>query len=99
MVCAGSVPIDLGRHIELQRPHLRGRRPVRADRRLHADEKRIRAQSTILDKSLPHAVLIHNRVFCADTLFIRAENAVGAQSAQWLLLARRGIKTPQLELQ
>jgi len=25
---------------------------------------------------------IHNRVFCADVLFIRTENTVGARSAQ-----------------
>jgi len=31
-------------------------------------------------------VSIHNRVFCADVLFIRTENVVGAQSAQWLRL-------------
>jgi hypothetical protein len=30
---------------------------------------------------------IHNRDFCADALFIRAEITVGAQSAQWQLLA------------
>jgi len=34
---------------------------------------------------------IDNRVFRTDALFIRAENAVGAQSAQWLLTARAGI--------
>jgi hypothetical protein len=33
---------------------------------------------------------IHNRVFGADTLFIRTKNTVGAQSAQWLLLADDG---------
>ncbi|MBE0621870.1 MAG: hypothetical protein IH605_14855 [Burkholderiales bacterium] len=38
---------------ELQRQDLRGRRPVRADHRLHADEKRIRAQAAILDRSKP----------------------------------------------
>jgi hypothetical protein len=82
------------------RPHLRGRRPVRADRRLHADKKRIRAQSTILDKSLPHAtfVFIHNRVFGTDTPFIRTKNTVGARSAQWSLLARSRINAPHLEL-
>jgi hypothetical protein len=40
-------------YFELQRRSLRGRRPVRADHRLHADEKRVRAQSAILDKSKP----------------------------------------------
>jgi hypothetical protein len=40
----------------------------------------------------PHAIpaLIHNRVFYTDTLFIRTEDTVGAQSAQWLLLACEG---------
>jgi hypothetical protein len=39
---------DATGQIELWRSNLRGRRPVRADRRLRADEKRIRAQSAIL---------------------------------------------------
>jgi hypothetical protein len=83
------------------RPHLRGRRPVRADRRLRADEKHIRTQSAILYKSnsKPVLFLIHNRVFCADALFIRAENTVGARSAQWSLLRCSSIKAPYLELQ
>jgi len=70
--------------IELRRSILRGRRPVRADRRLGTDEKRIRAQSTISYRSNPQAdvVFVHNRVFCADALFIRTENTVGARSAQ-----------------
>ena len=50
-MAAASPLIDLQQHIELQRPHLRGRRPVRADRRLHADEKHICAQSAILEKN------------------------------------------------
>ncbi|MFA5914890.1 MAG: hypothetical protein WC830_15190, partial [Burkholderiales bacterium] len=29
--------------------------------------------------------LIHNRVFRADMLYLRVENTVGAQSAQWLI--------------
>jgi len=37
---------------------LRGREAVRADRRLRADEKHIRAQSTILDKSHPKPILV-----------------------------------------
>jgi hypothetical protein len=32
----------------------------------------------------------HNRVFCADALFIRAENTVGARSAQWRLVDAGG---------
>jgi hypothetical protein len=42
---------NVGGYIEQQRSNLRGRRPVRADRRLRADEKHIRAQSAILDKT------------------------------------------------
>jgi len=62
---------------------LRGRKAVRADRRLRADEKHIRTQSAILYNS-PRTVLVfnNNRDFCADTLFIRTENTVGARSAQ-----------------
>jgi hypothetical protein len=36
-------------YVELWRLILRGRRPVRADHRLRADEKHIRTQSAILD--------------------------------------------------
>jgi hypothetical protein len=64
---------------------LRGREAVRADRRLRTDEKHIRAQSAILDKTTQAVpAFIHNRVFCTDALFIRTENAVGARSAQIL---------------
>jgi hypothetical protein len=41
---------DVAGYVDLQRQNLRGRRPVRADRRLCADEKHIRTQSAILDK-------------------------------------------------
>jgi hypothetical protein len=61
-----SVSIDVGRRIELRRPHLRGRRPVRADHRLCADEKHIRAQSAILDKSKHNPQLILS-ISCDDT--------------------------------
>jgi hypothetical protein len=50
--------VDVGRYFELRHPHLRGRRPVRADRRSRADEKRIRAQSTILKKTSPKPRLL-----------------------------------------
>jgi hypothetical protein len=68
---------------------LRGRKAVRADRRLRTDEKRIRAQSTILGKCQLKSPLgfFQNRVFRADGFFIRTENTVGARSAQWPLLA------------
>jgi len=48
-----SPRIDLQHHIGRQPSNMRGRRPVRADRQLRADEKHIRAQLTILQKTLP----------------------------------------------
>src|ERR1039458_8079157 len=36
-MAATSASIDVGRYIELRRSNLRGRRPVRADRRLRTD--------------------------------------------------------------
>ncbi|OGA35645.1 MAG: hypothetical protein A3F75_00265 [Betaproteobacteria bacterium RIFCSPLOWO2_12_FULL_64_23] len=42
---------DIGGYLDLLHSSLRGRRPVRADRRLRADEKRIRTQSAILYKT------------------------------------------------
>ncbi|MHB8667853.1 MAG: hypothetical protein ACYC7B_10120 [Burkholderiales bacterium] len=79
-------------YIGLRLSILRGRCPVRADRRLRANEKRIRAQSTISYKEPPQTVaaFIHNRVFCADALFIRTENTVGARSAQ-VFVAHTGV--------
>jgi hypothetical protein len=48
---------------------------------LSADEKRIRAQSAILDKNQTQTAFafIHNRVLGTDTLFIRTQKMVGAQ--------------------
>jgi len=40
-------------YFELQRQELRGRRPVRADRRLCADDESVRTQSAILYRSKP----------------------------------------------
>jgi len=59
---------------------------------LRTDEKHIRAQSTILDKTHPKPVVafFHNRVFGTDTLFIRTKNTVGARSAQSPLLKNAG---------
>jgi hypothetical protein len=70
---------------EMHRHFLRGRRPVRADRRLRTDEKRVRTQSAILDKTQTQIAFafIHNPVFDTDAFFIRIENRVGARSAQW----------------
>jgi hypothetical protein len=67
--------------------NLRGRRPVRADRRSRTDDETVRTQSAILDKTPKTAfAFINNRVFGADTFFIRAESMVGARSAQSALL-------------
>jgi hypothetical protein len=78
---AKSPLVDLGGYFELWRSSLRGRRPVRTDHRSRADEKRIRAQSAILDKTRTQTAFafINNRVFGTDTLFIRTKNRVGAR--------------------
>jgi hypothetical protein len=39
------------RQVTLQRPLLRGRKPVRADRRLRTDDEPVRTQSAILHKT------------------------------------------------
>jgi len=49
---------DAGEYFELQQSGLRGRRPVRADRRFGADEKHIRTQSAILYKDKPKPLLL-----------------------------------------
>ena len=41
---------------------------------------------------------IQNRAFGTDALFIRAEDTVGAQSAQCLLSAHSRIEVPRLDL-
>jgi len=65
---------------------LRGREAVRADHRLRTDDKAIRAQSTISYKN--QAVLVLSiTVFSARMPSIRAENTVGARSAQSPLAA------------
>ena len=53
------------RHIDLRHPGLRGRRPVRADHRLGTDEKHIRAQSAIADKTPALSLLLFKTVFSA----------------------------------
>jgi hypothetical protein len=62
---------------------LRGRRTVRADRRLRVDEKHIRTQSAIWYKKTQAVVVFnHNHIFWTDVLFIRPENMVCARGAQ-----------------
>jgi len=61
---------------------LRGRKAVRADRRLGTDEKAIRAQSTISHKNPAPALFLTLPEFSERMLLIRTENPVGARSAQ-----------------
>jgi hypothetical protein len=61
---------------------LRGREAVRADRRLRTDEKAIRTLSTISYKTPTLSLLLTETVFSVRMSFIRAENTVGARSAQ-----------------
>jgi len=56
---------------------LRGRKTVRADRRLRTDEKHIRAQSAILDKSNSKSLL-----FLLITVFLVRITSIIARSAQ-----------------
>jgi hypothetical protein len=67
---------------------LRGREAVRADRRLGTDEKHIRAQSTILDKSHPKPLLLlFITVFFVRIRFSSARKTrLARASAQWPLL-------------
>jgi hypothetical protein len=63
---------------------VRGRKTVRADHQLRADEKTIRAQSTILYESNPKSSLLLSITvfFGTDVPLIRTKNTVGARSAQ-----------------
>jgi hypothetical protein len=70
---------------------LRGRKSVRADRRLRTDDEPIRTQSAILDKNNPTLVLFFSiTVFPVRIVFIRTRNTVGARSAQGLSSPRDG---------
>jgi hypothetical protein len=60
---------------------LRGRKAVRADRRLRADEKHIRAQSAILDKSKPNPRLFIT-VFSVRMRFSSAQKTRLARAAR-----------------
>jgi len=75
----------------LQRAILRGRKTVRADRRLRTDEKTIRAQSTILYKNPTPSLLLTLPEFSVRMLFIRTENAVGARERASPLVVCDGI--------
>jgi len=66
---------------------LRGRGAVRADRRLRTDEKHIRTQSTILDKTNPKPwLLLSITVFLERMRFSSVpKTRLARASAQWLL--------------
>jgi hypothetical protein len=61
---------------------LRGREAVRADRRLRTNETAIRTQSAISIETPKPFLLLIKTSFSARTPFVRAENGVGARSAQ-----------------
>jgi len=62
--------------------HLARTDAVRADLRLCTDERAIRAQSAIWDKNTMPFLFLTKTVFSARIKDIRAENTVGARSAQ-----------------
>ena len=82
----GSAPpsTNAARYPDGQRPkNLRGREAVRADRRWRADDEAIRTPSAILCEDNPKPALpLIITAFFARMLFMRAENVVGARSAQ-----------------
>jgi len=73
---------------------LRGREAVRADRRLRADEKHIRTQSAILEKTPRYPLFLSRTVFSGRIAFIRPENTVGARSAQFRCWHATAVKVP-----
>jgi hypothetical protein len=78
-----SASAGAGGYIELRRSSLRGRRPVRADRRLRADEKRIRTQSAILYKSNPKPLLLLSiTVFLVRMCFLSVPKTRLARAAR-----------------
>jgi len=76
--------------------NLRGRRPVRADRRLCTDEKHIRAQSAILDRIPTLSLSLFITVYSVRMVSIRTEYTVGARSAQWSILNNHNAMLPLL---
>jgi hypothetical protein len=76
---------------------LRGRETVRADRRLHTDKNRIRAQSTILDKSNPKPFLpLSETVILVRMVFIRTKITVGARERAMTALGIRRYLRPRI---
>ena len=67
---------------ELQRQDLRGRRPVRADRRLCADDEPVRTQSAILIKTPKASLGLSITVFLVRIRFSSAPKARLARGAR-----------------
>jgi hypothetical protein len=76
---------------------LRGRKPVRADRRLRTDEKHIRAQSTILYNPPALSLLLTITVFSARMRFSSAQKTRLARGARKVCGAKNCFQT-QMEL-
>ncbi|MBK5103976.1 MAG: hypothetical protein JJE42_06990 [Burkholderiales bacterium] len=73
-------------YIWIQSQVLRGRRPVRADHRLHTDEKRVRAQSAILIKNPSKSVGLSITVFLVRMRFSsvpKTRSARAARNGRW----------------
>jgi len=70
---------------ERQRPLLRGRRPVRADRRLRANDEAVRTQSAILNKPQTDFAFIRNPAFSIRMRFLSVSKKQGwrAQRAEF----------------
>jgi len=61
-------------------------RAARANRVFRADEKRIRTENTVMDKSKDSAGVSYKIADCDDVLFIRAQSTIradGFSSAQY----------------
>src|ERR1700690_1292490 len=82
-----GLSLDCGQELPKRCPRLRGRRPVRADRRLRADDGPVRTQSPISYETPAPCLVLIKTAFLVRMVFIRTKNAVGVRSAQWLLVA------------
>ena len=81
--------------VEMHSQNLRGRRPVRADHRLRADEKRVRTQSAILMKTSKASLGLSITVFLVRMRFSSAPKtglARGARNARSVILYEKNPK-------
>jgi hypothetical protein len=80
--------------VEMHRQILRGRRPVRADRRLCADDEPVRTQSAILYESNPKP-LLSITVFSVRMRFLSVQKtrlARGARNGRSVILYEKNPK-------